>query len=62
MKATKSEINKISKYLWKQGHGSKKELATSLGFEQTELSRLLKGGTISEDKLANILAIVSDAK
>jgi len=59
MKATKSQVNKISKYLWKKGHGSKGKLATQLGFEQSEITRLLREGTISEEKLSKILDIVN---
>lgn len=59
MKATKSELNKISKYLWKQGHGGKKKLAEAVGFKQAELTRLLSGGTISDEKLEAILEIVN---
>lgn len=55
MIATKKEIERISRYLWKQGYGSKKKLAEKLGFKQSELSRLLKGGTISRDKFDAIV-------
>lgn len=58
MKATKGELTKISKYLWKQGHGGKKKLAEDIGCKQAELTRLLNGGTISDEKLTDILKIV----
>lgn len=60
MKATKAELNKISKYLWKKGTGSKGKLAESIGCKQSEISRLLKDGTISEDKLKAIKTIVEN--
>jgi len=58
MKASKSQINKISKYLWKQGHGSKRVLSDEADCKQTEISRMLRGGNISEAKLSKILEIV----
>lgn len=60
MKVTKTELNKISKYLWKQGTGSKGKLAKSVGCPQSEISRLLTGGPISEEKLKTILEIVNE--
>lgn len=59
MKATKAEINKISKYFWKKGHGSKKEVADSLKMKPSEITRLLKGDTIPEEKLTSILDIIN---
>lgn len=62
MKATKSELNKISKYLWKKGTGSKGKLAEAIGCKQSEISRLLKDGTISVEKLEAIKTIINEEK
>lgn len=55
MKATKSQINKISKDVWKRGHGGKKELCGLVPCQQTELSRLFSSGKISEWKLNRLI-------
>jgi len=62
MIATKKDITTISKYLWTKGHGGKKGLATSIGCKQSEISRLLRGGTISEEKFKKILRIAKTDK
>ena len=55
MKATKSQILKVSKYLWQHGHGSKKALAEKIGKCPAEITRFLATGKTSEANLKLIL-------
>lgn len=58
MIATKKQIKIISRYLWSKGYGSKKALAESISCQQSEISRFLKTGAISADRLDKIFSII----
>lgn len=60
MVATKKQINIISKYLLYQGHGAKKILAESIPCQQSEITRFLKTGAISVERLAKIFEIIDN--
>lgn len=60
MIATQKQIKIISKYLWSQGHGSKKILAESIPCHQSEITRFLKTGAISVERLAKIFSIIEE--
>jgi hypothetical protein len=60
MKPKKSDLNRISKYLWEQGHGSKTALSNELGgCSSSIITRMLKGGGISEEKFNQIIKIIN---
>lgn len=60
MIASKKQIATISKYLWSNGHGAKKTLAEAIPCKQQEISRFLKTGAISVERLDKIYSIIND--
>jgi len=62
MRATNKEIKRILSYLWKDGTGSHGRMAESCNLSRPELSRFLRGGTITDEKYNKIMNIVNGNK
>ena len=58
MKPETKEINKIKILLAKMGVGSKKKMAIACGMKSPEISYMLNGGTVKDEKYLKIKQFV----